>query len=167
MDEEAILGGLRSGEDLPDFDYEDFEAGSTGQDRRGEDPDRDTPRSRGRFTDDGDDRIFRQATDDEQAQRARPDRSGSGSGLRHGHVDFISMAMNMACPHSDDPEAMPDLLFQVNRRSRMRSGTGREDQEPWFWLREISRVDPPVLKIQVSLMSTRRGSSQASDTMLC
>ena len=27
MDEEAILGGLRSGEDLPDFDYEDFEAG--------------------------------------------------------------------------------------------------------------------------------------------
>ena len=25
MDEEAILGGLRSGEDLPDYDYEDFE----------------------------------------------------------------------------------------------------------------------------------------------
>ena len=46
MDEEAILGGLRSGEDLPDFDYEDFEAGSTGQDRRGEDPGRDTPRGR-------------------------------------------------------------------------------------------------------------------------
>ena len=107
VDEEAILGGLRSGEDLPDFDYEDFEAGSTGQDRRGEDPDRDTPRSRGRFTDDGDDRIFRQATDDEQAQRARPDRSGSESGLRHGQFDFISMAMNMARPHSDDPEAMP------------------------------------------------------------
>ena len=55
--DEAILGGLRSGEDLPDFDYEDFEAGSTGQDRRGEDPGRDTPRSRGRYTDDGDDRI--------------------------------------------------------------------------------------------------------------
>ena len=107
MDEEAILGGLRSGEDLPDFDYEDFKAGSTGQDRRGEDPDRDTPRSRGRFTDDGDDRIFRQATDDEQAQRARPDRSGSESGLRHGQFDFISMAMNMARPHSDDPQ--PDL----------------------------------------------------------
>ena len=107
MDEEAILGGLCSGEDLPDYDYEDFEAGSTGQDRRGEDPDRDTPRSRGRFTDDGDDRIFRQATDDEQAQRARPDRSGSESGLGHGHLDFISMAMNMARPHSDDPEAMP------------------------------------------------------------
>ena len=33
MDEEAILGGLRSGEDLPDYDYEDFKAGSTGQDR--------------------------------------------------------------------------------------------------------------------------------------
>ena len=80
---------------------------SAGQDRRGEDPDRDTPRSRGRFTDDGDDRIFRQATDDEQAQRARSDRSGSESGLRHGHLDFISMAMNMARPHSDDPEAMP------------------------------------------------------------
>ena len=45
MDEEAILDGLRSGEDLPDYDYEDFEAGSTGQDRRGEDPGRDTPRS--------------------------------------------------------------------------------------------------------------------------
>ena len=81
VDEEAILGGLRSGEDLPDYDYEDL----TGQDRRGEDPDRDTPRRRGRFTDDGDDRIFRQATDDEQAQRARPDRSGSESGLRHGY----------------------------------------------------------------------------------
>ena len=39
VDEEAILGGLRSGEGVPDFDYEDFEAGSTGQDRRGEDPD--------------------------------------------------------------------------------------------------------------------------------
>ena len=84
-----------------------FEVGSAGQDRRGEDPDRDTPRSRGRFSDDGDDRIFRQATDDEQAQRARPDRGGSESGLRHGHLDFISMAMNMARPHSDDPEAMP------------------------------------------------------------
>ena len=87
MDEEAILGDLRSGEDLPNFDYEDFEAGSTGQGRRGEDPGRDTPRSRGRYTDDGDDRIFRQATDDEQAQRARPDRSGSESGLRHGQFD--------------------------------------------------------------------------------
>ena len=42
MDEEAILGGLRSGEDLPDYDYEDFEAGSTGRDRRGEDPGRGT-----------------------------------------------------------------------------------------------------------------------------
>ena len=107
MDEEAILGGLRSGEDLPNCDYEDFEAGSTGQDRRGEDPGRDTPRSRGRYTDDGDDRIFRQATDDEQAQRVRSDRSGSESGRRRGQFDFISMAMNMARPHSDDPEAMP------------------------------------------------------------
>ena len=107
MDEEAILGGLRSGEDLPDYDYEDFEAGSTGQDRRGEDPGRDTPRSRGRYTDDGDDRIFRQATDDEQAQRVRSDRSGSESGRRRGQFDFTSMAMNMARPHSDDPEAMP------------------------------------------------------------
>ena len=34
VDEEAILGGLRSGEDLPDYDYEEFEAGSAGQDRR-------------------------------------------------------------------------------------------------------------------------------------
>ena len=42
MDEEAILGGLRSGEDLPDFNYEDFETGSAGQGRRGDDPDRDT-----------------------------------------------------------------------------------------------------------------------------
>ena len=107
MDEEAILGGLRSGEDLPDFDYEDFEAGSTGQERRGEDPGRDTPRSRGRYTDDGDDRNFCQATDDEQAQRVRSDRSGSESGHRRGQFDFISMAMNMARPHSDDPEAMP------------------------------------------------------------
>ena len=62
MDEETILGGLRSGEDLPDYNFEEFEVGSAGQDH----PDRDTPRSRGRFTDDGDDRIFRQATDDEQ-----------------------------------------------------------------------------------------------------
>ena len=107
MDEEAILGGLRSGEDLPDFDYEDFEAGSTGQGRRGEDPGRDTPRSRGRYADDGDDRIFRQATDDEQTQRVRSDRSGSESGHRRGQFDFIRMAMNMARPHSDDPEAMP------------------------------------------------------------
>ena len=100
MDEEAILGGLRSGEDLPDYNFEEFEAGSAGQDRRSDDPDRDTPRSRGRFTDD-------QATDDEQGQRARPDRGGSEPGFRHGHLDFISMAMNMARPHSDDPEAMP------------------------------------------------------------
>ena len=107
MDEEAILGDLRSGEDLPDFDYEDFETGSTGQDRRGEDPGRDTPRSRGRYTDDGDDRIFRQATDDEQTRRVRSDRSGYESGHRRGQFDFISMAMNMARPHSDDPEAMP------------------------------------------------------------
>ena len=84
MDEEAILGGLRSGEDLPDYDYEEFKAGSAGQDRRGDDPGRDTPQSRGRYTDDGDDRIFRQATDDEQGRGARPDRSGSDS------VYFIS-----------------------------------------------------------------------------
>ena len=107
MDEEAILGGLRSGEDLPDFDYKDLGPGSTGQDRRGEDPGRDTPRSRGRYTDDGDDRIFCQATDDEQTQRVRSARSGSESGRRRGQFDFISMAMNMARPHSDDPEAMP------------------------------------------------------------
>ena len=107
MDEEAILDGLRSGEDLPDYDYEDFEAGSTGQDRRGEDPGRDTPRGRGRYADDGDDRIFRQATDDEQAQRVYSDRSGSESGHRRGLFDFVSMAMDMARPHSDDPEAMP------------------------------------------------------------
>ena len=43
MDEEAILGGLRSGEDLPDYDFEEFEAGSAGQDRRGDDPDRKDP----------------------------------------------------------------------------------------------------------------------------
>ena len=98
MDEEAILHGLRSGEDLPDYDYEDFEAGSTGQDRKGEDPGRDTP--------DGDDRIFRQATDDER-RRVYSDRSGSESGHRRGHFDFISMALDMARPHSDDPEAMP------------------------------------------------------------
>ena len=107
MDEEAILGGLRSGEDLPDYDYEDFEAGSTGQDRRGEDPGRDTPRGRGRYADDGDDRIFRQATDDEQTRRVYSDRSGSESGHRRGRFDFVSMAMDMARPHSDDPEAMP------------------------------------------------------------
>ena len=107
MDEEAILGGLRSGEDLPDYDYEDFEAGSTGQGRRGEDPGRDTPRGRGRYADDGDDRIFRQATDDEQTRRVYSDRSGSESGHRRGRFDFVSMAMDMARPHSDDPEAMP------------------------------------------------------------
>ena len=108
MRKEAILGGLRSGEDLPDCNFEEFEAGSAGQDRRSDDPDRDTPRSRGRYTDDGDDRIFRQATDDEQGQRARPDRGGSEPGFRQGHLDFISMVvMNMARPHSDDPEAMP------------------------------------------------------------
>ena len=39
----------------------------------------------------------------------------------------------------------------------MSSGTGREHREPWFRLREISRVDPLVLKIQVSLMSMWRG----------
>ena len=53
---------------MPDYNFKEFEAG---QDRGSDDPDRDTPRSRGRFTDDGDDRIFRQATDDEQGQRAR------------------------------------------------------------------------------------------------
>ena len=92
-------GGLRSGEDLPDYGYEEFEAGSAGQDRRGDDPDRDTPRSRGRYTDDGDDRIFRQATDDEQGRGARRDRGGSESGFGQGHLEFISMAINM--------EAMP------------------------------------------------------------
>ena len=70
-------------------------------------PDRDTPRSRGRYTDDGDDRIFRQATDDEQGRGARPDRGGSESGFGQGHLDFISMAMNMARPHTDDLEAIP------------------------------------------------------------
>ena len=79
MDEEAILGGLRSGEDLPDFDYEDFE-GLTGQDRSGDDPDRNTPRSRGRYTDDGDDRVFRQVTDDEQGRGAPIGGSESGFG---------------------------------------------------------------------------------------
>ena len=117
MDEEAILGGLRSGEDLPDYDYEDFEAGSTGQDRRGEDPGRDTPRSRGRYADDGDDRIFRQATDDER-RRVYSDRSGSESGHRRGHFDFISMALDMARrPCRFD---LRDLLFQVSRRSQSR-----------------------------------------------
>ena len=38
---------------------------------------------------------------------ARPDRSGSDSGFGPGHLDFISMAMNMARPHPDDLEAMP------------------------------------------------------------
>ena len=160
MDEEAILGGLRSGEDLPDFDYEDFEAGSTGQDRRGENPGRDTPRGRGRYADDGDDRIFRQATDDEQTRRVYSDRSGSESGHRRGHFDFVSMAMDMARPHLDDPEAMPirpprSLLFQVSRRFRMSLRVDRRDQGLWFWFREVSRADPLVLRIQVSLMSTR------------
>ena len=110
MDEEAILG---SGEDLPDYDYEDFEAGSTGQDRRGEDPGRDTPRSRGRYTDDGDDRIFRQATDDEQAQRVRSDRSGSESGHRSGQFDFISMAINMAPPSFGRPGGHADPTPEI------------------------------------------------------
>ena len=100
VDEEAILGGLRSGEDLPDYDFEELVRIAGVMIPIG------TPRSRGRFTDDGDDRIFRQATDDEQAQRARPDRGGE-SGFRQGHLDVSSMAMNMARPHSDDPEAMP------------------------------------------------------------
>ena len=117
MNEEAILGGLRSGEDLPDYDYEEFEAGSAGQRRRGDDPERDTPRSRGRYTDDGDDRIFRQATDDEQGRGARPDRGGSESGFDQGHLDFISMAM-MARPHTDDLGRSPRSLFQVNHRPR-------------------------------------------------
>ena len=34
----------------------------------------------GRYTDDGDDRVFRQVTDDEQGRGARPDRSESGFG---------------------------------------------------------------------------------------
>ena len=40
-------------------------------------------------------------------QRVRSDRSGSESSHRRGQIDFTSMAMNMARPHSDDPEAMP------------------------------------------------------------
>ena len=100
MDEEAILGGLRSGEDLPDFDYEDFEAGLAGQDRRGEDPGRDTPRSRGRYTDDGDDRIFRQAL----MMSRRKEFGGSESGRRRGQFDFTSMAMNTRRPCRPDPE---------------------------------------------------------------
>ena len=87
VDEETILGDLRSGEDLPDYDYEDFEIGSIGQDRRGEDPGRDIPRGRDRYVDDGDDRIFRQVIDDEQARRVYSDRSGSESGHRHGRFD--------------------------------------------------------------------------------
>ena len=115
MDEEAILGGLRSSEDLPDYDYEEFETGSAGQDRRGDDAGRDTNRSRGRYTDNGDDRIFRQATDDEQGRGARSGRSGSESGFGQGHLDFISMAMNMARPHTDDQEALPNRQAVVRR----------------------------------------------------
>ena len=69
------------------------------------------------------------------------------------------MAMNMARPHSDDPEAMPTRP--------PRSLVPADRPRAWFWLREKSGVDPPVLKIHVSLMGMRRGSSQASDTMLC
>ena len=43
----------------------------------GDAPDRDTPRGRGRFVDDSDDRLFRQVTDDEQSERARSDTGGS------------------------------------------------------------------------------------------
>ena len=100
MDEEAILGGLRSGEDLPDYDYEEF-TGSAGQDRRGDDPDRDTPRSRGRYTDDGDDRIFR----DEQGRGARPDRGGSESGFGSPRTTWKPCLVDL-----------PGLFFQVNHR---------------------------------------------------
>ena len=115
----------------------EFEAGSAGQDRRGDDPDRDTPRSRGRHTDDGDDRIFRQATDDEQGRGARPDRGGSDSGFGPGHLDFISMAMNMARPHTDDLEAMPGRSPRSpfpGESQALELRTGCKDQGPWWML---------------------------------
>ena len=59
-----------------------------------------TPRSRGRYTDDGDDRMFRQVTDEKQGR-------GSELGFGREPLNFISMAMNMARPHTGDLEAMP------------------------------------------------------------
>ena len=87
MDEEAILGGPRLGEGMPDFVYEDFEENSAGGGRMSDAPDRDTPCGRRRFVDDSDDRLFRQVTDDEQSQRARSDR-GSFGGFRSGRGRF-------------------------------------------------------------------------------
>ena len=117
----------------------------------------DTPRSRGRYTDNGDDRIFRQATDDERGQRARPDRGGSESGFRQGHLDFISMAMNMARPHSDDPEAMPT-------RSPRSLVPGESQASDEFGDRPRG---PGTMVSAPRDMSGRSTGSQASDTMPC
>ena len=131
---------------------------------------RDTPRSRGRYADDGDDRIFRQATDDER-RRVYSDRSGSESGHRRGHFDFISMALDMARPHSDDPEAMPIRPpgSPVPGESQVSDEFEGRPQGPGTMVLVPGgiRADPLVLRIQVSLMSTRSGSSQTSDTMIC
>ena len=62
VDEEAILGGLRSGEEQPDIDYEHF-FGSARLGPSSEDPGRDDDQDRAGTTDDGDDRIFRRGTD--------------------------------------------------------------------------------------------------------
>ena len=81
MDEEAILGDLRSGEEQPDIDYEQF-FGSAGLGPSSEDPGRDDDQDRAGTTDDGDDRIFRRGTDVEETRRTGPGRDDPPAGTR-------------------------------------------------------------------------------------
>ena len=93
---------------------------------------------------------------------ARPDRGGSKSGFGRGHLDFISMAMNMARPHTDNLEAMPTRPPKAScpgesQAARNRNhGFGSER-----YLGSINRFPKsrPV--------SARRGRLRASDTMTC
>ena len=106
VDEEAILGGLRSGFTQPDFNYEDF-VGSASSRFLSDAPDRDATNGHDRFADDGDDRIFRRDTDEERSPRARPVRDGPAAAFDQDPQDFISMAMSMGIPTGGGPSRHP------------------------------------------------------------
>ena len=81
VDEEAILGDLRSGEEQPDIDYEHF-FGSAGLGLLSDAPSRDDDQDQAGTTDDGDDRIFRRGTDVEETRRTGPVRDDPPTGTR-------------------------------------------------------------------------------------
>ena len=82
VDEEAILGDLRSGEEQPDINYEHFFS-SAGLGFSSDAPGReDDSQDQAGTTDDGDDRIFRRGTDMAETRRTSPGRDDPSTGTR-------------------------------------------------------------------------------------